>query len=399
VELDVWLDGRHVATLFEQRRQMTMRYTDAAGPLGAPLVSMAMPLGTMRFPDRIARAFFHGLLPEGEARRMLAYDFGLDVADDMGLLAQLGKDCAGALVVQPVGDAPPLAATVPGGDVVDGPAIARRLAQLPIHPLGVDGRIRVSLAGVQSKLLLSRRPDGTWSLPSAGVISTHIVKPAHRDLPDSVANEAFCMNLAGRAGLAAAPTTIEFFDGVEVLVSERYDRQVDGNGMTARVHQEDACQALSVLTVVPEHKYETFGGPSLVGVAGLLEQWGDFSAKEDLLGQVAFHVLVGNADAHGKNISFLHREDGTVELAPLYDVMSTVYYSEAAGRLMDPTSSSTANDTSDRWPSVTSSKRQGGGPCATGPHTPWSTISWNGCLKRWNKRSAISQRHQTISWI
>ncbi|MHB1711531.1 MAG: HipA domain-containing protein [Acidimicrobiales bacterium] len=336
MELDVWLHGRHVATLFEQRRQMTMRYTEATGPRGAPLVSMAMPVATTRFPDRIARAFFHGLLPEGEARRMLAYDFGLDVSNDMGLLAQLGKDCAGALVVQPAGDAPPLAATIRGGDVVDGPEIARRLAQLPVHPLGVDGRIRVSLAGVQSKLLLARRPDGTWSLPSEGVISTHIVKPAHRDLPDSVANEAFCMNLAGRAGLAAAPTTIGSFGGVEVLVSQRYDRQVDGNGMTERVHQEDACQALSVLTVVPEHKYETFGGPSLAGVAGLLEQWGDISAKEDLLGQVAFHVVVGNADAHGKNVSFLHREDGTVELAPLYDVMSTVYYSEA-GRPMDPT--------------------------------------------------------------
>jgi serine/threonine-protein kinase HipA len=337
VELDVWLDGRHVATLFEQRRQMTMRYTDAAGPRGAPLVSMAMPVAATRFTDRVTRAFFHGLLPEGEARRMLAHDFGLDVSNDMGLLAALGKDCAGALVVQPVGGIPPSFATLPGGDVVDGPEIARRLAQLPVHPLGVDGRIRVSLAGVQSKLLLARRPDGRWSLPSEGVISTHILKPAHRDLPDSVANEAFCMNLAGRAGLAAARTTIESFGGIEVVVSERYDRRVEADGMTVRLHQEDACQALSVLTVVPEHKYESFGGPSLAGVAGLLEQWGGRAAKEGLLEQVAFHVVVGNADAHGKNVSFLHREDGTVELAPLYDVMSTVYYSAVAGRRMDPT--------------------------------------------------------------
>ncbi|WP_445152817.1 HipA domain-containing protein [Baekduia sp. Peel2402] len=38
-----------------------------------------------------------------------------------------------------------------------------------------------------------------------------------------------------------------------------------------------------------------------------------------------FHLLVGNADAHAKNMSLLHVEDG-VRLAPLYDVVSTAVY-------------------------------------------------------------------------
>lgn len=50
--------------------------------------------------------------------------------------------------------------------------------------------------------------------------------------------------------------------------------------------------------------------------------------------QTAIHVIVGNADAHGKNVSFLHQEDGTVGLAPVYDIMSTVYYSTAFARPM-----------------------------------------------------------------
>ncbi len=336
MELEVWLNGTHVAMLSENRRQMTMAYTGEAHPVGAPLVSVAMPVGAGRYSDPKVRAFFRGLLPEGEARRMLAYDFGLDESDDMGLLAALGKDCAGALVVQPKGDRPPLVVGASTKDTVDDAEIGRRLQALPVHPLGVDGHIRVSLAGVQSKLLLTRLQDGRWALPADGVVSTHILKPAHRELPNTVVNEAFCMNLAARSELKAARTTILSFAGTEVLVSERYDRRRELDGIR-RMHQEDACQALSIPTIVHEHKYEEFGGPTLVGIARLLEQWGDAQSKEELLRQIAIHVLVGNADAHGKNVSFLHQEDGTVGLAPVYDIMSTEYYTAAYARPMSST--------------------------------------------------------------
>jgi serine/threonine-protein kinase HipA len=45
-----------------------------------------------------------------------------------------------------------------------------------------------------------------------------------------------------------------------------------------------------------------------------------------------FPYLVGNNDAHGKNFSLLYRGTGTenfeIRLAPLYDLVSTVYYPE-----------------------------------------------------------------------
>jgi serine/threonine-protein kinase HipA len=144
------------------------------------------------------------------------------------------------------------------------------------------------------------------------------------------------MNLAARSELKAARTTILSFAGTEVLVSERYDRRRELDGIR-RMHQEDACQALSIPTIVHEHKYEEFGWPTLVGIARLLEQWGDAQSKEELLRQIAIHVLVGNADAHGKNVSFLHQEDGTVGLAPVYDIMSTEYYTAAYARPMSST--------------------------------------------------------------
>ena len=51
-----------------------------------------------------------------------------------------------------------------------------------------------------------------------------------------------------------------------------------------------------------------------------------------LLDAVIYNYLVGNNDAHGKNFSLLYHGVGTanqeIRLAPLYDVVSTVYYPE-----------------------------------------------------------------------
>ena len=51
-----------------------------------------------------------------------------------------------------------------------------------------------------------------------------------------------------------------------------------------------------------------------------------------LLEAVIYNYLVGNNDAHGKNFSLLYHGVGTekmaIRLAPLYDIVSTVYYPE-----------------------------------------------------------------------
>lgn len=323
-DLSVWLAGKKVATLSQKRRRMSLVYTNDAGPLGSPLISLAMPVASVRYGDREARAFFHGLLPEGNAGRIIAYDLGLAPNDDFGLLAALGKDCAGALVIQPADEKDPREVTPGAVEVLSSQEIESRLAGLETFPLGVGKRVRVSLAGQQSKLLLARLPDGQWALPVGGSVSTHIIKPPHARFRDTVANEAFCMTLAAQAGIESAKTSVVEFSGMEVLVSERFDRYLRHDGQVERIHQEDACQALSVLTAPSERKYQENGGPSLLQIARILDQWAGSSAKQSLLRAVAFNVFVGNADAHGKNFSFLHHADGSIGLAPLYDIMSTV---------------------------------------------------------------------------
>jgi serine/threonine-protein kinase HipA len=323
MKLGVWKDGRRIATLSETRNRMSLTYASGAGQLGTPLISVSMPVSTAPYTDRVVRPYFNGLLPEGQSRLVIAYDFGIDATDDMKLLSELGRDCAGALVVLPDNEAPDGIESTEAPEQLDDDEIERRINALPSHPLGVTSKIRASLPGVQSKLLLTN-VAGNWCTPDATHPSTHILKPGISELPHSVVNEAFCLTVAALAGLRAATTTVAQFHSTSVLVSERFDRQREDDGTIGRLHQEDACQALSILTRTPKQKYQSFGGPNLGAIARLLNQWG--GDTRELLRQITFSVLVGNADHHGKNLSFLHSPDGVVDLAPVYDVMCTTYY-------------------------------------------------------------------------
>jgi serine/threonine-protein kinase HipA len=111
----------------------------------------------------------------------------------------------------------------------------------------------------------------------------------------------------------------------EFLLVARYDR-TGAVPAVRRLHQEDFCQALGV---PPDRKYQSEGGPGLQDSFALLGRAADVPAREAvrLLDQVALDFLVGNHDAHGKNLSLLYLP-GTVGavLAPAYDVRSTIAY-------------------------------------------------------------------------
>jgi serine/threonine-protein kinase HipA len=105
---------------------------------------------------------------------------------------------------------------------------------------------------------------------------------------------------------------------------ERYDRAGLGKDKVKRIHQEDFCQALGV---GPDEKYESEGGPSLSKCAGCIERYSTLPAKDKLrlIQWVVYNYLIGNADAHAKNVSFLYKRSG-IQLAPFYDLLSTVVY-------------------------------------------------------------------------
>jgi serine/threonine-protein kinase HipA len=100
-------------------------------------------------------------------------------------------------------------------------------------------------------------------------------------------------------------------------------------GRIERLHQEDFCQALGVV------KYEESGGPSLSAIWRLLRNHSSAPAVDgrQLLRWVGFNFLIGKADAHGKNIALLNGEEGSVRLAPFYDLLCTAIYPELDRRL------------------------------------------------------------------
>jgi serine/threonine-protein kinase HipA len=203
--------------------------------------------------------------------------------------------------------------------------IAELVRNLRSAPLGVAERVRISLAGVQEKLVLTRMPDGSWGSPVDGTPSTHILKPELAEYPKIVENEAFCMRFAKHLGLRVADVQTTTIGGRRLLVVERYDRVVHDDGSVERVHQEDMCQARGI---PPVKKYQEDGGPSLRTIADVVQTAAEPQAVETLLRMTTVNVLVGNGDAHGKNFSILHERSGGLRLTPLYDVLSTLHYGQ-----------------------------------------------------------------------
>ena len=144
------------------------------------------------------------------------------------------------------------------------------------------------------------------------------------------------MKLAAAAGLPAARAEARRVDSIDYLLVERYDRthrRTPGGGAPVldRLHQEDFCQAQGN---VSEMKYQKEGGPSLKQCFSLLRQVSGAPVVDlaRFLDAVIYNYFVGNNDAHGKNFSLLYHGIGTgnveISLAPLYDVVSTIYYPE-----------------------------------------------------------------------
>ncbi|MGZ5297506.1 MAG: HipA domain-containing protein [Actinomycetota bacterium] len=326
--LAVWMAGSKVALVGQERGKLRLAYTKDAldrFPLGSPLLSLSLPLTSRRYPQGVVRAFLDGLLPEGDARRAIAEDFDVLASDTFGLIRALGRDCAGALVIQPDDEPPPPQPTTLTAEPLSEADIEELVGNLRSAPLGVSGRVRVSLAGMQEKLLLTRMPDGAWGSPAAGTPSTHILKPEHASYPNTVENEAFCMRMAKHLGLPVAGVETTTIGGRRLLVVERYDRVIDPDGRVDRLHQEDFCQALGIH---PSKKYQEDGGPSLQDLGGSLQAASGADPLEMLLRGVTLNVLIGNGDAHGKNFSLLHDQSGALRLAPFYDLMSTMTYGD-----------------------------------------------------------------------
>ncbi len=320
-------DRRAGRLLRKDNGNLQFRYDD---DYAGPPLSYAMPVQAEAHPHAVCRAVFGGLLPEGDGREALARALGVSPGNDYGLLAEVGGDCAGAITLLPPGvemDAEPSMRPL-DDEQLD--AILRSLPQRPLGAAPAEG-VRLSLAGAQPKLPVVIE-DGRVALPlNAATPTTHILKPEPDRYPGLVANEAFCMRLALSAMLTVARVeTATTVSGLPYLVVERYDRDLTSDPIR-RLHQEDVCQALGVPA---DRKYQGEGGPGVRETVELLRRTTGVPAHElpRLWEALVLNWMIGNCDAHGKNVSLLY-DAGAPTLAPLYDLVSTTAYEGLTTRM------------------------------------------------------------------
>lgn len=323
--LHAFISQTEVGIVQEAGSLWRFQYSDAwlKNPLGFAL-SPHLPLTAEPILDgasqRPVQWYFDNLLPEEGQRILLANDARLDAADAFGLLTSYGAESAGSLTLLPP-DAKPQ--TVEPLHLLPDDVLERRVRQLPKAPLTHAAIKRMSLAGAQHKLAVVLNDNALFE-PAGATPSTHIMKPDHpdEDYRHSVINEWFVMRLARRMGLDV-PHVHRRYVPSPIYVIDRFDRILRPHGWERR-HVIDACQLLGLDR---SFKYSQGSMESLAKLANACRS--PAVARGRLFGWLVFNVLVGNTDAHLKNLSFMVSHEG-IQLSPFYDLLSMATYDTPA---------------------------------------------------------------------
>jgi len=292
-----------------QRPTLSLSFKGSTGGL----VTNFRPVG------RRVPAFFSNLLPEGHLREYLAERANVSPEREFFLLAVLGADLPGALVVAPLeGQAQPPEAHHDQNEKQheDG------------HGHGGEEPLRFSLAGVQLKFSAVMEASGGLTVPVDGMGGSWIVKlpsALYRALPE---NEFAMLELARRVGISVPDNKLVDIPSIKglpeqahtvegkALAVKRFDRIPNG----APVHMEDFAQ---VFGRYPNHKYKFHSYANIAAV--LWAESGEESTYE-FVRRLVFSALIGNGDMHLKNWSLLYPDRRKPVLSPGYDFVATLPY-------------------------------------------------------------------------
>jgi serine/threonine-protein kinase HipA len=302
---------------------------------GRPL-SLSLPFTPGNRPHRgdKVRAYFENLLPDSkDIRERMARRYQTGTTDAFDLLAEVGRDCAGALQILPMGTGSAGVLPLQAEPLTEAQVAEVLRGTTTPSTLGLLANLddfRISIAGAREKTALVQ-VDGQWCLPRGATPTTHIFKlplgligGMRIDMTHSVENEWLCATVLKAFGLPVASCRPLQFEDMKALVVERFDRawwaSPEGDQRLIRLPQEDMCQATGV---PPDAKYEADGGPGVDGIFKVLE--GSMTREQDcrsfFQAQVLFWMLCAT-DGHAKNFSLFIRAGGRYQLTPLYDVLS-----------------------------------------------------------------------------
>ena len=322
-ELNVWTNGHHVGYLWRnERNEIGFQYSGEwlENPVRFP-VSKTLPLRAEAFEPGaeygVAHNYFANLLPEADSRKRICREKKISIDNDFELLRAIGGECAGALSI--VGDEPqnetPEYRELSNDDLTE----LLRVRNPAVVVKDGDNPPRLSLAGAQDKAPV-KYEDGKFYIPLDNAISTHILKYRLRDINNVPAYETITMWTADELKLDVSEIDYCTHEKESFTLGKRYDRLDTADGLV-RLHQEDFCQASGRSS---SSKYEHEGGPTFAECLQLVKEHSTQPLKDipRLIEWQVFNYLVGNADAHAKNLSFLYGQDNTTRLSPFYDLIA-----------------------------------------------------------------------------
>lgn len=281
-----------------------------------PDIGISRKKHTDNSTERYVQWFFDNLLPEENARTVIAKDNNVDKEDAFSLLELYGAESAGALTL--------LKEDGERGEKSVEPLhkadLSFRIKHLATAPLSKGAKKKMSLAGAQHKIAIIY-DKGELLEPIGAMPSSHILKPQHEHPNDywaTVCNEWFVMTLAGKVGLQVPPVKIEYVPE-PVFIIERFDRDGAYPNQT-RTHIIDSCQLKGLYS---GSKYRLSNSNTLSTLVELVDE--KALTRIRLFKWVLFNALIGNGDAHLKNLSFYVGSDGYT-LTEHYDLLSTIIY-------------------------------------------------------------------------
>jgi serine/threonine-protein kinase HipA len=323
--LSVRLYGKHIGviTRLAGDRQLFAFEQDYVDDEKRPILSLSFKGSTgglvtpTRPTGRRVPSFFSNLLPEGHLREYLAKRADVNAEREFFLLAVLGADLPGALVVAPL----------------------EREARSPEarhddehreddHGHGGEEPLRFSLAGVQLKFSAVMEASGGLTIPVDGMGGSWIVKLPSARFAAVPENEFAMLELARRVGISVPENKLVDIANIkglpeqahtaesQALAVKRFDRLPNGE----LVHMEDFAQ---VFGQFPNDKYKH---RSYANIAAVLWAESGEESTYEFVRRLVFSVLIGNADMHLKNWSLLYPDRRTPVLSPGYDFVATLPY-------------------------------------------------------------------------
>lgn len=307
-EADVWVAGKlvaHIKTRSDGANVFT--YTQDTIEAGGPAVAFSLPVSAAPVitPHGALPTFFSNLLPEGRRLSSLKRKAKVSLDDELGLLLEVGSDTIGDVQIVSAGTAP-----------------TRANAQIDLNET-LDFSSVLASAGIVDPTAL----PGIQDKASARTIATPISSSKNRDFilkvsppefPRLVENEAACLNIARRLGRklpVAQAKVLHDIHGRSGLLVTRFDRPLPQ-------HVEDAAQ---LLQLPPALKYSPTMEEVAHAVSTVCASPKVAATRVALITALAW--LTGNGDLHAKNISVIKGPRG-FEVAPLYDVPSTLAYGD-----------------------------------------------------------------------